>query len=105
MDAHEREILNAIADDAVRTIYEALLDAQAKARNRLFYARLRSDVVGPEVVAQCEKDLADAKARIRAWANANSEVTGVFAPDKDQGQIAQLAAQVAAAAEGAVKNR
>lgn len=107
MDAHERERLEEIAEDAARTIYKALNDALAQARTNLFHARLMGDVAGPELIKQREQELENAKERLRSWAAANPS-TGYhrrFAHHKDQRQISDFAAQIAAAAEAAVRNR
>jgi hypothetical protein len=105
MQDHERERLKEIAEEAARIIFEALSDAQAQARTNLFNARLRGDISGPELIKRREQELETAKQRLRSWATANPS-TGYhrrFAPDKDQRRIAQLAAQIAAAAEAAVR--
>jgi hypothetical protein len=105
MEARERGTLEEVAKEAARTVYEALCDAQAEARNNLFNARLKSDICGPELIKQREQELEDAKERLRAWATANPS-TGYhrrFANSKDERQISELAAQIGAAAEAAVK--
>jgi hypothetical protein len=50
MQSQERDRLKEIAEDAARTIYEALNSELSQARTNLFDARLKSDIGGPELI-------------------------------------------------------
>jgi hypothetical protein len=107
MDVQERKRLEEVAAQAARTIFEALNETLSQARTNLFNARLMSDIGGPELVKQREQELGLAKERLRTWVNANPS-TGFhrqFTHAKDQRQISELAAQIGAAAEAAVRSR
>ncbi len=107
MDAQERKRLEEVAAQAACTIFEALNQALSQARTNLFNARLMSDIGGPELVKQREQELESAKERLRTWVNANPS-TGYhrrFPHANDQRQLSELAAQIGAAAEAAVRSR
>lgn len=107
MQAHERLRLMAIADKASRAIYDSLNEALTQARNNLFDARLRGNIGGPDLIRRREEELEEAKQRLRTWAAANPSTAygRRFAREREQRHISNLAAQIGAAAEAAVRNR